>query len=109
MEWTELTTYYELCFERVLWFRFLTNHDHMYKSNLGESVMHQTYAAAKHNFFSDIQKSLEKKDDKRRDTRERDFSRSRDKRRERSKSPDRLNSGRKGKNKEKFNHECSST
>lgn len=58
LAWRELQPYFELCFQRSLWFRFLTSHDYHDRGKMGQTAVHQTYLIAKNNFFKEIQKSL---------------------------------------------------
>lgn len=66
LAWREIEPYYEMCFERVLWFRFLTSHDFQNKNQMGQKAMHQTYLIAKDNFFKEIQKSFDDNSSKKR-------------------------------------------
>ena len=73
MKWMELDPYYELCFERNLWFRFLTSEDYNSKCLNGKTATFSTYLLAKHNFFKEIQEQFQRESVK-----NSDYSRSRE-------------------------------
>jgi hypothetical protein len=59
LTWRPLESYYEMCFERALWFRFLTSNDFQNKGQMGQTAMHQSFLIAKDKFFKEIQKTIE--------------------------------------------------
>lgn len=59
LTWKPLESYYEMCFERVLWFRFLTSNDFQSKREMGQTAVHQSFLIAKDKFFREILKSIE--------------------------------------------------